>query len=307
MEKIKKILLTLTLLLFVSVSAFTFNACGCEKEDGPATMAIKNVFAMSMVTATNYLDASSTPKTISELDSETEDTIKEYTQMFEGLLSDGIHPTEGKVSTIDGKYFGVYTEKLILQIENETYIMYYNEVIEGTETEIDNDEIKTGTTSFLYGVVEKIVGTDATLYSVVGSREIESETKKDVTVIESELKLIFTTETLEINSTSKLDDINLRSFDDYVVIEQEVEEDEIEFEYTTKTPAMSSPKTVEIEFENEDDEYTLEIKIKTGSTKTKYEITKVNDTKYSVKLKSDGNKIKYYVEKGVDDWSITNA
>lgn len=307
MEKIKKILLTLTLLLFVSVSAFTFNACGCEKEDGPTTMSIKNVFAMSMVTATNYLDASSTPKTISELDSETEDTIKEYTQMFEGLLSDGIHPTEGKVSDIDGEYFGVYTEKLILQIENETYIMYYNEVIEGTETEIDDDEIETETTSFLYGVVKKMVGTDYALYSVVGSREIESETEKDVTKIESELKLIFTTETLKINSTSKLDDINLSSFDDYVVIEQEVEEDEIEFEYTTKTPAMASPKTVEIEFENEDDEYTLEIKIKTGSTKTKYEITKVNNTKYSVKLKSDGNKIKYYVEKGVDGWSITNA
>lgn len=307
MEKIKKILLTLTLLLFVSVSAFTFNACGCEKEDGPTTMSIKNVFAMSMVTATNYLDASSTPRAISDIDTETEDTIKEYTQMFEGLLADGIHPTEGKVSTIDGEYFGVYTEKLILQISNETYIMYYNEVIEGTKTEIDDDEIETETTSFLYGVVEKKVASDTALYSVVGSREIENETKKDVTEIESELKLIFTTETLDINHTSRLDDINLSSFDDYVVIEQEVEEDEIEFEYTTKTPAMASPKTVEIEFENEDNEYSLEIKIKTGSTKTKYEIKKVNDTKYSVKLKSDGNKVKYYVEKGLDGWSITNA
>lgn len=305
MGKIKKILLTLALTLCILGSAFTFKACKCTDENGNS-LSIKNVFAMSMVTASNYLD-NTAPQTVGVIDTQTENTIKEYTRMFEGLLSNGIHPTEESVTESDAEYYGVYHKKLSLTLGNESYTMYYCEVLEGTEVEIDDDEIEEETTSFLYGTVVKAIGDDYVTYSVVGSREIESETEKGVTEVESELKLIFTTEELSISHTSKLDDIDFSTFSDYVIIEQEVEDDEIEFEYTTKTPSMVTPKKVEIEFEDEDGEQTLEIKIGSGSTKTKYEIKKVENNKYSVKVKSDGNKVKYYVENTDGIWTMTEA
>lgn len=305
MKKFKKVLFTLALTLCILGSALTFKGCKCS--DKNESMSIQNVFAMSMVTASNYLEGSATPQTIGAIDTATENTIKEYTRMFEGLLSNTLNPTEETVTESDTEYFGTYHKKLSLTLGSENYTMYYCEVVEGTETEIDDDEIEEETTSFLYGTVVKAIGEDYVTYSVVGSREIESETKRGVTEVETELKLIFTTEELDISHTSKLDDINFNAFSDYVIIEQEVEEGEIEFEYTTKTPAMQEPKTVEIEFEDEDGEQTLEIKIGSGSTKTKYEIKKVATNKYSVKVKSDGNKIKYYVENTDGVWTMTEA
>lgn len=303
MKKIKKILLTLALTLCVLGSAFTFKACKCSSDQN--SMSIKNVFAMSMVSASNYLDGGYEPRTVSEIDTQTENTIKEYTRVFEGLLSNGLHPTLEEVSSGDA-YYNTYSQKLMLEIGNEKYAMYYTEVIEDTKTEVDDTEIEEETTSFLYGIVVKTIGEDSITYSVVGSREIESETQKDVTEVESELKLIFTTEELNISHTNKLDDLNLSKFSDYVVIEQEVEDGEIEFKYTTMTPSMQSPKTVEIEFE-EDNNPTLEIKIETNSNKTKYEIVKVDTNKYAVKVKSDGNKVRYYVEKVDNTWTMKNA
>ncbi len=306
MKKIKKVLLTLALSLCVIGSAFTFKACKCS-DGGNGSMSIKNVFAMSMVTASNYFENSATPQTVGVIDTATENTIKEYTGMFEGLLSNSLNPTEGEVTQSDLDYFGTYHKKLSLTLGSEVYTMYYTEVVEGTETEIDDDEIEEETTSFLYGVVKKQIDDDYVTYSVVGSREIESETKKGVTEVESELKLIFTTEELDITHTSKLDQINFSTFSEYVIIEQEVEEGEIEFEYTTKTPSMQEPKKVEIEYEDEDGEQVLKIKIVADSTKTKYEIKKVANNKYSVKVKSEGNKVKYYVEKVDGVWSMTDA
>lgn len=306
MKKFKKILLTFMLTLCVIGSAFTFKACKCSKSDG--SISIKNIFAMSMVSATNYLDGS-TPRSASEIDTETENTIKEYTNMFEELLSNTLNPTEGSITESDD-YHGTFHKKLSLTIGEEHYTMYYNEVVEGTEIEIDDDEIEEETTSFLHGIVKKIVGNDSDdyiEYSVVGSREIENETKKGVTEVESELKLIFTTEALDVTDTSTLDDINLNSLTDYVVIEQEQEDGEIEFEYTTKTPAMSHPKTVEIEYEDEDGKQTLEIEIEVNSIKTKYKIEKVDTNKYSVKIKSNGNRIIYYVEKVDGSWIMRDA
>lgn len=306
MKKIKKILLTFALTLCVIGSAFTFKACKCSKNDG--SVSIKNVFAMSMVSATNYLEGS-TPRSASEIDTETENTIKEYTNMFEELLSNTLNPTEGSIAESDD-YYGTFHKKLSLTIGEEHYTMYFNEVVEGTEIEIDDDEIEEETTSFLHGIVKKVVGNDSedyVEYSVVGSREIENETKKGVSEVESELKLIFTTEDLDVADTDTLDDINLNSLTDYVVIEQEQEDGEIEFEYTTKTPAMSHPKTVEIEYEDEDGKQTLEIKIKANSTKTKYEIEKVDTNKYSVKIKSNDNRVLYYLEKVDGDWIMRNV
>ncbi len=306
MKKFKKILLTLALTLCVIGSAFTFKACKCSKDK--SSISIKNVFAMSMVSATNYLDGTE-PRSASEIDTETQNTIKEYTNMFEELLSTTLNPTEGSVAESDD-YYGTFHKKLSLTIGEEHYIMYYNEVVEGTEIEIDDDEIEEETTSFLHGIVKKTVGNDSEdyiEYSVVGSREIENETKKGVTEVESELKLIFTTEELSVTDTNTLDDINPSNLSNYVVIEQEQEDGEIEFEYTTKTPTMAHPKTVEIEYEDEDGKQTLEIEIEINSIKTKYKIEKVDTNKYSVKIKSNDNRLIYYVEKIDGSWVMTDA
>lgn len=224
--------------------------------------------------------------------------------MFEGMLNHGIHPTESATTEADNEY-SVYAKKLSLTLDNQTYTMYFNEVLEGTETEIDDDEIETETTTFLYGKVVKTVNGETFEYNVVGSREIESEKKRDVVTEENELELIFTTDTLDVSNTKSFKNINVNALSDYVLIEQETEEGEIEFEYTTKI--NGTVKSVEIEWENKNGKEELEIEIVENNVKTKYDIKKVSDNKYSVKLKKDNKKTLFFIEKVDGNFVITEA
>lgn len=298
MKKLKNLIIGFALVLCFAGSAITLSAC--KKTNKTASMSVNDIFAMGMVSATNYLSKSSNPGTLSALPSEqNQATIIEYTKMFEGMLSNGLAPTESDTTSTDGEY-SVYAKKLSLTLSGDTYVMYYNEVVEGTETEIDDDEIEQETISFLYGKVVK----GEIVYNVVGSREIESETKKDVTEYESELKLIFSPSELVASDTKSIDNIDVTKLTEYVIIEQEAEDDEIEFEYTTKT-ATTNVKTVEIEFEIEDNRPELEIKIKENGSKVKYIIEKSTNNRYSVKIKSNDNKVVYYIDG--ETWTFSEA
>ncbi len=304
MVKTRKLICTIAMALCLVSTLFVFSACG--KDDSKVSLETSNVFAMGMVSATNYLEANATAaKSRATVSDETKNTIKEYTIMFEGMLQNGIHPTEGAPTDDEVAKFGEYSKKLSITVLNESYVMYYNEVVEGTEEEIDDKKIETETTSFLYGKVVKGSGSDETIYNVVGSREIESESKKDKTEVENELKLIFAQDELFAADTDAIDGIDLTKLTEYVLIEQETENDEIEFKYTTKFGGVT--ESVEVEFENEDGKEQLEITLKDGTTKTKYEIKKVNANKYEVKLMDKDGKTKFYLENNDGVWSFSDA
>lgn len=299
MKIFKKILFSFALVLTLSLSFITFTGCKNKK----ASVNVNNVFAMSMVSASNCLENKTSAKSATVSD-QTKDTLKQYTEMFEGMLNHGIHPTESNTTEADQEY-STYTKKLSLTLDNEIYTMYFNEVFEGTETEIDDEEVETTTTTFLYGKVVKVVNNEKFEYNVVGSREIESENKRNVVTEEKELELIFTTDTLNVSNTKSIDNININTLSDYVMVEQETEEGEIEFEYTTKI--NGSVKSVEIEFENKNGKEKLEIEIVENNVKTKYDIKKVSDNKYSVKLKKDSKKTIFYIEKVDENFVVVNA
>lgn len=299
MKKINKILMGVGLSLCMATAGM---AVGCgDKPNTPASMSINDVFAMGMVSASNYLSnayAGGIALNASrEVSDETKGTIKEYTRMFEGLLNNGIRPT--KTANSDAQY--EYLNKLTMTLGDKTYVMYYNEVTEGSTTELDEDKIEVETTSFLEGRV--VVGEDE--YYVVGSREIESETKKNITELENELKLIFSTTALDVNNSAQFDSLEDNLPNNCVVIEQESEEGEIEFKYTTKNG--SNVKSVEIEFENDGADSELEIEIEEGTGKVEYKIRKVDANKYAIRLKEDGNKTLLYLEKVDDEWVFTTT
>lgn len=299
MKKIKKIVFSLLLVLCIACCPLVFIACGNKT----AKASLKNVFAMGMVSASNYLaEAKETRSAVSE---QTKETIKEYAKMFEGLLQNGISPEESTPTDEDGD-FKTYSKKLVIVACETTYTLYYNEIVEGTTTEVDDDEIETETKTFIYGHVVTTMNTEKTIYNVVGTREIESESKKDVVETENELKLLFTANTLDVSTTTSFDNINLSTLDTYVLIEQETEQNEIEFEYTTKVEA--NIKTVEIEFENKKGTIELEVEIEENNSKVKYEISKMTENKYAIKVKENKkSKTILYLENNNDIWSFTEA
>lgn len=299
MKKIKKIIFSFVLCFCFVFSLFTLAACK-DKKTKPS-VATNNIFTMGMVSASNYLENNYKTKNAVVPDS-TKETLKEYTLMFEELLQNGIHPTEGVPTEEENTKYGTYAKKLSLNVDGQTYSMFYNEVFEGTETEIDDQKIETETTTFLYGKVVKTVGNEDFVYNVVGSREIESEQKRNKTEVESEIELVFSTSELAVKNTKSFENINLSEIDEYVLIEQESEENEIEFEYTTKSG--SNLKTVEIEFENKLGKEKLEIEIEESGSKVEYEISKVNATKYLIKLKSNKSKTVFYLENNSGVWSF---
>ena len=297
MKKFKQIILSFAIIVCVAFASLVFVGCGKSKN---SSMSTKNVYSMGMVSAANYLSSTKSHNTV--VSEQTKDTIKEYVQMFEGLLKNGLNPVESVPTEVDGVY-AKYAKKLEISAGGHTYSMYYNEVVEGTETEVDDEEIETETKSFLYG---KVVTNETVVYDVVGTREIESEKKKDVVETENEMKLLFTSDKLVVSSIKSFENIDLKALENYVLIEQETEKDEIEFEYTTKTG--SRIKQVEIELENEKGTVSLEVEIKENNVKTKYDIDKVSENKYSIKVKENKKyKTILYLENNNDVWTYTNA
>lgn len=297
MKKFKQIILSFAIIVCVAFASLVFVGCGKSKN---LSMSTKNVYSMGMVSAANYLSSTKSHNTV--VSEQTKDTIKEYVQMFEGLLKNGLNPVESVPTEADGAY-ATYAKKLEISAGGHTYSMYYNEVVEGTETEVDDEEIETETKSFLYG---KVVTNETVVYDVVGTREIESEKKKDVVETENEMKLLFTSDKLDVSSIKSFENVDLEKLVNYVLIEQETEKDEIEFEYTTKTG--SRIKQVEIELENNKGTVSLEVEIKENNVKTKYDIDKVSENKYSIKVKENKKyKTILYLENNNDVWTYTNA
>lgn len=305
MKKFKNVLVSITLICTIIFAGISI--AGCKKN---SKIYLNDVYAMGMVSAMSYLEGNSdslldlvslNATSLSTPDTSTKETLTQYIEMFEGLLNYGVHPTESLVTEADGIY-SEYAKKLSLNIGKENYVMYYNEVLEGTKEEVDEDEIEQETTTFLYGKAIRTSTEGVFELNVVGSRKIESETERGVVETENELTLLFSTESLVATSTDSFDKIDVSSLSNYVMIEEETEDMEIEFEYTTKFG--KDIKSVEVEWENKSGNEELEIEIEENNNQVEYKIKKSNDNKYEVR--TNKNKFLFNIIKEDGEFKFVN-
>ncbi|MGN1223126.1 MAG: hypothetical protein ACI4T1_03245 [Christensenellales bacterium] len=305
MKKFKNVLVSITLICTIIFAGISI--AGCKKN---SKIYLNDVYAMGMVSAMSYLEGNSdslldlvslNATSLSTPDTSTKETLTQYIKMFEGLLNYGAHPTESLVTEADGIY-SEYAKKLSLNIGKENYVMYYNEVLEGTKEEVDEDEIEQETTTFLYGKAIRTSTEDVFELNVVGSRKIEAETERGVVETENELTLLFSTESLVATSTDSFDKIDVSTLSNYVMIEQETEDMEIEFEYTTKFG--KDIKSVEVEWENKSGNEELEIEIEENNNQVEYKIKKSNDNKYEVR--TNKNKFLFNIIKEDGEFKFVN-
>lgn len=298
MKKTKKIILGLFVACIMVLSSFTLCACSKAKETK-----ISDIYSMGMVSATRFLNVNVNQsvlraRKVSELAEASKNTITQFADMFDGIAGSNISPVQSKTTQDDGEYI-TYPNKLFLKVYNESYTMYYHEVIEGTTQEVDDDEIETETKSFLYGIVIREYENNKITLNVVGSREIEVENESGNITTESELKLLFSNEQLLATNTNNFDNIDLSKLNNFVLIEQELEENEIEFAYTTKQNGVE--KNVEIEWDNNKK---FEIEIEENGVKTKYKLVKLEQDHYEVTIKNDNSKEKFYIQKENGSWAF---
>ena len=305
MKKFKNVLVSITLICTIIFAGISI--AGCKKN---SKIYLNDVYAMGMVSAMSYLEGNSdslldlvslNATSLSTPDTSTKETLTQYIEMFEGLLNYGVHPTESLVTEADGIY-SEYAKKLSLNIGKENYVMYYNEVLEGTKEEVDEDEIEQETTTFLYGKAIRTSTEGVFELNVVGSRKIESETERGVVETENELNLLFSTESLVATSTDSFDKIDVSTLSNYVMIEQETEDMEIEFKYTTKFG--KDIKSVEVEWENKSGDEELEIEIEENNNQVEYKIKKSNDNKYEVR--TNKNKFLFNIIKEDGEFKFVN-
>lgn len=305
MKKFKNVLVSITLICTIIFAGISI--AGCKKN---SKIYLNDVYAMGMVSAMSYLEGNSdslldlvslNATSLSTPDTSTKETLTQYIEMFEGLLNYGVHPTESLVTEADGIY-SEYAKKLSLNIGKENYVMYYNEVLEGTKEEVDEDEIEQETTTFLYGKAIRTSTEGVFELNVVGSRKIESETERGVVETENELNLLFSTESLVATSTDSFDKIDVSSLSNYVMIEEETEDMEIEFKYTTKFG--KDIKSVEVEWENKSGDEELEIEIEENNNQVEYKIKKSNDNKYEVR--TNKNKFLFNIIKEDGEFKFVN-
>lgn len=223
---------------------------GCGGKSSDVDVVAKDVYAMSAVSSVMYLD---------DLDAEagaqnettrpshfTEDDVqgvKNYLEMFNGMLIGNGLEQDVVNTPSDDKYFGMYNFCMTISVpsvggETVVYKMYYNEINKETEEEIDDGELELEVSSTLDGVL--VFGDEE--YEVHGEREFEQEGNEEEASIE------FTT----YSRTNRRN---------YIVVEQSVENDEIEYEYKIyQNNRLVSETEVEMEKERNHTEFELQFK-----------------------------------------------
>lgn len=204
------------------------------------------------------------------------EALNGYVNMFDGLLSgNSLNAELDKPSeSTDGEYAS-YAKKMVAFVAGEKYVMYFNEVDSKTEIEIDDGEEEVEISSRLVGVLVN----GQSVFDVSGKYETEREGTETETVME------FTTR-------------SVNNPDNYVKVEQSVENDEIEYEYSIYENGRLVSKTKveweDPEFEDDDDDGGLSIQFGTtvGNeySKTKYHIVKDKNNLLKVIYKTEQTK-----------------
>ena len=296
----KKILSVLAASALIAPLALSFSGC---KKDKKFDINAKEVYAVSAVSSVNYLMhmASEEPTVettgVTYLNSNEQGSarpsaltdnnvagIKDCLELFDSVIESGkITQTTTKNDNLSDE-FANYTFVMTISLPglNETYKMYYNEIETKTEREIEDEKEEVEVSTTLAGVME--VGD--LRFDIVGKREFEQEGN------EKESSIEFTTKS-RTNSNN------------YVVIEQSVEEEngetELEYEYNVyKNGEKVVDLETEIEFENNKIELEFKLKDKTTGTleKTIYKITKGSgENLFNIRYSVNGSTDTFTAEK----------
>ncbi len=223
---------------------------GCGGKSSDVDVVAKDVYAMSAVSSVMYLDdldaeagAQNETTRPSHFTDDDVQGVKNYLEMFNGMLIGNGLEQDVVNTPSDDKYFGMYNLCMTISVpsvggETVVYKMYYNEINKETEKEIDDGELELEVSSTLDGVL--VFGDEE--YEVHGEREFEQEGNEEEASIE------FTT----YSRTNR---------ENYIVVEQSVENDEVEYEYTiVKNGDIVSKTEVEMERERNRTEFELQFK-----------------------------------------------
>ena len=288
----KRTFIFVLILVLITPLMFVFVGCGGQNKN-QIDINAKEVYAMSAISSVSYLhkigetksnDDNSFLKTFSffaeegvssrpsNISNEDVKNIALYIKMFEGLLLEGnIGEQISAPTEEDGEFYLNYKIKMIINLpmangKTEKFVLFYNEIPNGQENSIEPDDDELEISSTINGVM--FFGENQ--YEISGKREFEVEGN------ESESSIEFTTK-------SKTNPSN------YVVVEQEVENNEIEYEYKIYENSVKINET-EVEFEIENGVSKLELQFKDINSslgENKYEIKKViNKNNFIVTIKN---------------------
>lgn len=288
----KRILVFALILALVAPISFVFVGCG-GKNESKIDINAKEVYAMSAISSASYLSQIDGAKKIetnkflntfsllaneeplsrpSNISNEDVKNIASYIKMFEGLLLEGnIGEQVSAPTEEDGDFYLNYKIKMTINLPmangtTEKFVLFYNEIPDGQENSIEPHDDELEISSTINGVM--VFGENQ--YEISGKREFEVEGN------ESESSIEFTTK-------SKTNPSN------YVVVEQEVENNEIEYEYAIYENSIKINET-EVEFEIENGVSKLELQFKdinSGLRENKYEIKKIsNQNNFIVKIEN---------------------
>lgn len=256
--------------------ALGVSACG--KKTDPVSVSSKEVYAMSAFSSMEYLEnmqkgtstakatatgATTRPTTISDEDVK---GAKDCLTMFDEILqNNGFTQTTTKnTDTTEG--LADYTFVMQITLPNlqgsKAVKLYYNEKETTTNIEIDDEEEEVEVSTTLEGV---LVSEDAQ-YRVTGERTVETEGKETETTIKF---------------TTYLDENN------YIIVEQEVEDNEIEYEYKIYQNGVKV-QDIEIELEKKNGKTELEYELVDLTTgirkKTAYKLKTIDNMSFEIKL-----------------------
>ena len=250
----KKNLLTFTaftLSLFMTGCNPTSNHSNDEYE----TLSFETMYDFSAISGINILNMNhtSTLRMKKSLTDSGKEIILENLQVVENMIAGDSLKSEEESSTKEG-YEKMYTLTTSnFDGQHDIYTFYYNET--RLEHDHDEEEIK----------IEGLVVMDDMEYQMYGKKEIEDNE-------------------LEMKFKIMIDE------DNYVMIEQEIENNEIEFEYTQY---QNNKKVYETSLEYEkkrNENIEFEFTEKTGDLKRKYRYKFVNvDSKQYIEVKIDEN------------------
>ncbi|MDY4788179.1 MAG: hypothetical protein SO253_02535 [Bacilli bacterium] len=243
MKKINIGILSLTLLMGLGLASCSSNENSSSPSAGGSVIKTKEeVFAYSTFSSSALLSNSmqaTTMLTKSEVTSEQIDKINNYINIFDGLVNGDGLKQETIVNTDED--YKEYETKMIVSYQDTNYVAYYNET-PVNDTDDDIDEVET--------TLDGIMLMNDITYKISGTKEVERD---------------------EIETTIKsyIDENN------WVIVEQSIENGEQEFEYHTKVNGVEEYSSVEIEMDKKNQ---IEVELQFGKDDDKaliYEFKKV--------------------------------
>lgn len=256
--------------LFILLGLGVLSLSGCDLNNPTPNNAnkasFKDMYSLSALSGINMLNMRNAPslkRKAANLTEEDKTEILKKLEVVDNLISGNMITSKEENSDLSD-YQKMYTISTSdLDGNTSSYKFYFNELIIADEDDNDDDEVDNEQEFHLSGIV---INNDVT-YKMEGKKEIE----------EGEF---------EVEFKVMIDELN------YVVVEQEIEDNEEEYKYTSYTDGKKTLE-YELEFEVNKNKVEVEFKEKSGTSKKKTKFESVEkDGKKEVKISIEENKIK---------------